>query len=253
VFLTLSKLLDLAFAPLTWALLLLLLAIVARRRARALVVLAAALLVVFSVARVSDALSRTAEHGAVRTARAGVVYDAVILLTGILEPAATRATGELQLNDHSERLLATFDLLRSGRARNALISGGLIEAHPGEVTEAERLARQLEAWGIARDRLVTEDRSRNTRENAVESARIVRERGWKTLLLVTSAAHMPRALGCFRHEGLAPDALPVDYRGGDGQGQSVLPRAEALGESTEALRELAGRAVYWVMGYSAAP
>ena len=98
------------------------------------------------------------------------------------------------------------------------------------------------------DRIVLERGSRNTRENAVESARIVRERGWKTLLLVTSAMHMPRAAASFRAAGLDVDLLPVDHRAGE-QAGNLLPRAEALERSTEALRELAGRAIYRAIRY----
>jgi uncharacterized SAM-binding protein YcdF (DUF218 family) len=60
---------------------------------------------------------------------------------------------------------------------------------------------------------------------------------------------MPRALGCFRAVGLAPDALPVDHRASGGGG-GWLPRAEALSASTEVLRELLGRVVYRVAGFS---
>ena len=108
------------------------------------------------------------------------------------------------------------------------------------------LARQLESWGIARDRLLTEGGSRNTRENAGFSARLVRDHKLTTLVLITSAAHMPRALAAFQAEGLAPDALPVDYRAFDPEkaDERWLPRAQALAASTAALREMMGRIVY---------
>ena len=88
----------------------------------------------------------------------------------------------------------------------------------------QRSSNELIDWGIAPERVVIEDQSRNTRENAVESARVARERGWKTILVVTSAFHMERALGCFRAVGLEVDALPVDQRGYDPGWQSWLPR-----------------------------
>jgi uncharacterized SAM-binding protein YcdF (DUF218 family) len=86
----------------------------------------------------------------------------------------------------------------------------------------------------------------------VESERLVREHGWKTLLLVTSAAHMPRAAGCFAAVGLRPDMLPVDVRISSTplRRMSWLPRVGNLGQSTEALRELVGRVVYEQRGWS---
>ena len=94
-----------------------------------------------------------------------------------------------------------------------------------------------------------ERESRNTRENAERSLRIVRERGWKSLVLVTSAMHMPRAAATFRKAGLDVDLLPVDHRYAPWNG-SWLPRTEALERSSDALRELAGRLVYRAAGYS---
>jgi len=254
VFIALSKLLDVLAAPLTWALLLALAAAAARRRparASALAVASAAVLYVFSAQPVADALMRRAEAPAVSTYRPGVVYDAVIVLSGEVDAAASRASGHLELTAAADRLVAGYELLREGRARVALLSGGSVFPEPGEKSEAELVAATLRGWGIAPDRLVLEGESRNTHENAVEAARIASARGWRSLLLVTSAYHLPRALGCFRQAGLVPDALPVDRRAGDGKGHSWLPRARALDQSTEALREWTGRLVYWAAGYTA--
>jgi len=121
---------------------------------------------------------------------------------------------------------------------------------PGALTEPELLAGALERWGIEPARIVVETRSRNTHENAAESARIAAERGWRSLLLVTSAGHMERALGCFRKAGLTPDTMPVDYRGDpDSSGSAWIPRALFLALSADALREFAGRGVYRLIGY----
>lgn len=256
MFLFLSKLLDVLLSPLAWGLLLSLAALLLRRRARwavALHGLALAVLYAFSIEPVAGGLQRLVEAGAVSTYRPDVVYDAVIVLGGGLDPGATERSGRPEYNAAPERILRGFELLREGRARQMLISGGSLDPRPEAVVEAEVLARQLEAWGIAPERIVTEGRSRNTRENAVESERLVRAHGWKTLLLVTSAAHMPRARGCYAAVGLRPDTLPVDTRVSAAPWRlgSWLPRAGALHASTEALRELTGRVVYRLRGWTA--
>jgi uncharacterized SAM-binding protein YcdF (DUF218 family) len=253
VFLVLSKVLDWLLAPLSWALLLLVGAVLLRRRPRlawALAALAAAVLVVFSAEPVTNRLDRLVERGAVSTYRPEIVYDAVVVLGGMVDTAATRASGELELDARVERLLRAWELVRAGKARAVLVSGGTLDPQRGDVPEADRLAAKLVAWGLPTSQIVVEGSSRNTRENAIESSRIAAARGWHTLLLVTSAAHVPRALGCFRAVGLEPDTLPVDHRAGDGQGESWLPRASALARSTDALRELAGRLVYRIAGYT---
>jgi uncharacterized SAM-binding protein YcdF (DUF218 family) len=130
-----------------------------------------------------------------------------------------------------------------------LLSAGNAFPHPGEAPEAEVLAEWLRQQGVEPERIFLETQSRNTRENALFSAPIITAHGWKRVLLVTSAWHAPRALGCFRAVGLAPDLLPVDHRG-VGQGLGWLPRAGALSASTDALRELLGGLVYRAMGYT---
>lgn len=256
MFLVLSKLLDLFLAPLTWGLLLLLAGLVLRRRrarlAGTLQGVGLALLYAFSIEPVSEGLMRATEAGAVSTYRPDVVYDAVIVLGGGLDPGATERSGHPEYNAAPERILRGFELLREGHAKQVLISGGSLDPRPEAVVEADVLARQLQEWGIAPERIVTEGRSRNTRENALESEPIVRAHGWKTLLLVTSAAHMPRARGCFAAVGLHPDTLVVDVRTSAVPLRlgSWLPRASSLNASTDALRELAGRAVYRLRGWT---
>ncbi len=256
MFLFLSKLLDLLLAPLTWVLLFLALGLlVRRRRARlsgGLQVGALLLLYAFSIEPVAGSLMRLSEAGAVATYRPDVVYDAVIVLGGGLDPGASERTGRPEYNAAPERILRGFELLREGRARQLLISGGSLDPRPEAVIEADVLSRQLQAWGIEPGRIVPEGRSRNTRENAVESEKLVRAHGWKTLLLVTSAAHMPRARGCYEAVGLRVDTLPVDVRASAVPWRlgSWLPRSGALHQSTEVLRELAGRVVYRLRGWT---
>nr|WP_217911229.1 YdcF family protein [Myxococcus sp. AM011] len=252
----LSKVLDLFLAPLTWALLLLVVGgAVLRRRprlSRGLTLAGLGVLYLFSTDVVSTLLTSVAESGAKDTSEPGVTYDAVIVLGGGLDPAATERTGRVEFNAASERVLKGFELVREGRARHVFISGGSLDPRPEAVVEADVLSRLLQEWGVPAERIVTEGRSRNTRENALESERIIRERGWKRLLLVTSAAHMPRAAGCFAAVGLRPDTLPVDARmPATRPGRlSWVPRASSLSQSTDVLRELAGRVVYRLRGWT---
>ncbi len=252
VFVWLSKVLDWFVSPLGWTLVLAAAgALLRRRRAgTACLALSALVLVVFSSDLVADRLMATVEAGARSTWRPEVEYDAVVVLGGMVDPAASRATGDAELNEAADRLVRAFELYRAGRVRNVLLSGGLVFPQPGDVAEADRLAAKLALWGVPPDRIAVERSSRNTRENAIESARLAAAHGWRSLLLVTSAYHAPRALGCFRAVGLELDVLPVDRRAGDGRERAWVPRAFALEKSTDAIRELAGRVVYRVAGYT---
>lgn len=253
MFLWLSQVLGWLVSPLAWALLLALAAALLRRRARAAWALCAgalAVLLAFSNDAIADAIQRSVEGAARSTYRSDVVYDAVVVLGGMVDLAASRATGEVELTDAADRIVRGFELVHAGRARNVVLSAGLVSPRPGDVPEADLLAAKLSLWGIRPAQIVAEAASRNTRENAVEVGRLAAAHGWKSLLLVTSAAHVPRALGCFRAVGLEPDVLPVDFRGGDGRVESWLPQAGALLKSARAIHELAGRAVYRLAGYT---
>jgi uncharacterized SAM-binding protein YcdF (DUF218 family) len=255
MFLSLSKILDLFQGPLTWAGLLVIAGMVLRRRARlALGAQGLGLLVLytFSIEPVAGALMRRAEAGVRATYRPEVVYDAVIVLGGGLDPDATETSGRPEYTAAGDRVLRGYELLREGHARSVLISGGTMDPRPEAAIEAEVIARQLQEWGIEPGRIFTEGSSRNTRENALESRKIIEKQGWKTLLLVTSAAHLPRAYGCFVAAGIRPDTFIADVRAPPGKRPpSWLPRAYHLSASTEALREMAGRWVYRLRGWTA--
>jgi uncharacterized SAM-binding protein YcdF (DUF218 family) len=253
VFFFLSKTLDALLSPLTWAALLVAVGISRgslARRDRWLIASGLGVLVLFSFEPFENALLDALERSAPNTYRADVTYDAVILLGGAVERSSR--PGRPSYNDSVERLLATYDLLRSDRARLAIVSGGAVDSATHDPVEAVVLGGQLVDWGVAPERVIIEPRARNTHENAVESQRIARERGFSRLLVVTSAFHMPRALACFRAVGLPVDALPVDYRAYDAKrfSGSWLPRANYLERSTMVLREWFGRGIYRLRGYA---
>jgi uncharacterized SAM-binding protein YcdF (DUF218 family) len=251
MFFFLSKILDVFFSPLTWGILLCLVGLVRRWRwLRWAPAVASAELVFFSLDPVSNALLVHLEQQAPRSVRRDVTYDAILLLGGLVDHGSTGFYRVPSYNDNVERLLVSYDLLRTGRAKNVIVSGG--SAWSGDrVNEARTLAQQLEDWGIARDRIVMEPRALNTRGNAVESSLLVKRFGYHRLLLVTSAYHMPRALDCFRAVGLKVDALPVDFRAsGPAWPRDWLPRAGHLQTSELVLREMFGRWVYRMRGYA---
>jgi len=254
----LSHVADILFDPLLGALLLLVLSYVLSKRAPrvafALPAVALALLGVLSIPTVANDLQRGLEQPPLTTMKPDVTYDAVIVLGGGVNATITGERGMTAVNESAERVLAAFDLLRTNRARNAIVSGGFWpEAHPSTAEpEARVTARQLVAWGIDPSRLALDEHSVNTHENAVESVRIARERGWTRDLLVTSAAHMQRARGCFGREGFPLDTLSVDFVSYDpiASPSGWLPRAGALAGSTSVIRERVGRLVYRLRGWS---
>lgn len=251
MFYALSKSLDLLASPLTWAMLLALVGpLVALRqpasRARWSPILGACVLYVFSIEPVSNAIIRSLERPppGMRLREVGLVYDAAVVLGGMTDDRATLASGLPSYNGASERMHAAFEVLRDQQAKAVVLSGGSM--YPESPSEARLLLQQLERWGADTSAVVLEEGSRNTRENAALTAPLLRERGAKRVLLITSAFHMRRAVACFEAAGIAVDAYPVDFRAYDParSGGTWLPRSGALFDSTWALHEHVGRLVY---------
>jgi uncharacterized SAM-binding protein YcdF (DUF218 family) len=227
MFFLVSKKLAWVALPWVWAAALLVLAFLARRRralAAALALSACVTLGALAFPPAVNALGGLLSASGTSTMDPEIEYDVAIVLGG-----------------HPARDEAGADVVRRGRARHVLYSGAL-----GPAGVARRRAGFI-ARGVPADRIVIESRSRNTRENAVESARVVAAHGWRTVLIVTSAPHVERAAGCFRRVGLRPDVLAVDAAPLRGR----RPRTLALRRSAELLHEVIGRAVYRLVGYSA--
>jgi MYXO-CTERM domain-containing protein len=138
--------------------------------------------------------------------------DGIVLLGGAVRLAVTRAHGETALNGMATRITETMALSRRYPGVPVLISGGDPRVFAsGGISEAEATRRLLVSMGLDPRRIVLDDRSRNTYENAVDSKTVAKPAPGQTWVLVTSANHMPRAVGCFRAVGwqVVPD--PVDY------------------------------------------
>jgi len=117
------------------------------------------------------------------------------------------------------------------------------------LSEANFLYPLLDYFGIPRERVMLESRSRNTEENAVFSKELVQPKPGERWLLVTSAQHMPRAVGCFRRVGFAVEAYPVAWHTGKRVGLSPADVvSHGLGQLDSAVHEWLGLVVYRLTG-----
>jgi uncharacterized SAM-binding protein YcdF (DUF218 family) len=176
----------------------------------------------------------------------------IIVLGGAVSPQVSAARSQVALNEAAERLTEVAALARQFPESRIVYSGGSASLLYDDGVEAEFAARVLERLGIARGRVMLEARSRNTVENAVFSMAIARPKVGERWLLVTSAYHMPRAIGVFRKAGFAVEAFPVDWRTA-GSGDSLRPFptvADGLRRTDTAAREWIGLATYWLTGKS---
>lgn len=169
--------------------------------------------------------------------------QALVVLGGGVSPPSGKAT-DINLEAAADRVWYAARLFHAGKAPLLLLSGG---ADPGRYafSEARAMAIFLQDLGVPAQALLLEEVSRNTAENAVFSAAVLKARGIRHVLLVTSALHMPRALALFKAQGLQVDPAAADFEA-DNAPPGVLawlPDAEALDGSGRAIKEWVGK---WV-------
>lgn len=176
----------------------------------------------------------------------------IVVLGGSLSPHVSAGRNAVALNEGAERLTVGAELaLRYPDAR-ILFTGGSGALIFEEGAEAEFAMRVFESFGIRRSRVVLEDRSRNTVENALFSKELAQPKAGERWLLVTSAYHMPRSIGIFRKAGFAVEPYPVDWRT-SGTEDALRPfptLSEGLRRTDVAVREWVGLVAYWLTGKS---
>lgn len=160
--------------------------------------------------------------------------DAIVVLGG----------GKLPVDDWSRattRAGTGLTLWREGLAPLLLVSGS---------DQASQLAEGYEVSGVPIRDLRVEASSTNTHENARNSAAILRANGSSEILLVTSAIHMRRAAGAFRHEGVTVSPVPsADAHARLARAPAWLPRRDALTLTARCLREYVALWVYRERGW----
>jgi uncharacterized SAM-binding protein YcdF (DUF218 family) len=162
---------------------------------------------------VSDLLMRPLQREAREAAdqAAPCCYAAIVVLGGGVYPAVPPWVPDPDLGSAADRVWMAARLYRRGLAPKVIVSGGNILAQHGGVpstTEAEAMRRFLTELGVPDSAIVMEARSINTRDNIAFVRAMVQD---DPVALVTSAYHMPRALGLARRNGLNVSAFPTDW------------------------------------------
>ena len=178
------------------------------------------------------------------------VDGAVVLGGGILIDVA-EARGQPSFGATMERFAAIPQLLHHYPEARLVFTGGSPGGEQG-ANEATAVAGFLADQGVPEGRVILDHRARSTRDNAVVSLLLARPLHGETWLLVTSAAHMPRAMGVFRGAGWPePTPWPVDYRTVGRTELLAEPRlGERLDELDQAAYEWYGLAYYRLLGYT---
>jgi uncharacterized SAM-binding protein YcdF (DUF218 family) len=209
--------------------------------------LALVVIYVSSVPFTSELLTRRLECGYAPTVvtEAGPA-DAVIVLGGILGPSTPPgAVGNW--SESVERYEAGVALVQAGRVQHLVFTGAQREWRGRPSTEGAELARFATARGVPPERIVVTRLIDNTAGEATAVAELLRANGWKRVILVTSAWHMPRAEMLFRKAGVDCIPFAVDFHSDPGRSWRALdfiPSGTGWMGTEFALREWYGYAFY---------
>lgn len=250
MFFFLSKLLVFLLSPFVWVFVLLLLSLYLKKRKYGKKFLLAGIIVLyfFSNSFIRKEVYRYWEYPFTTIDRN---YDYAVVLGGfsLYDYEASRLT----FSDSGDRLFQAYQLYQQGKVRKILLTGGSGSVLHPEKTEADKVKNFLMALKVPEQDIILENASRNTHENAVNTAEwIAKNDPAGSCLLVTSATHMRRSLGCFKKAGLKVFPYTTDRLTEPRQYDPenlFIPNAENFEKWNYVIKEIVGIAVYKLRGF----
>ncbi|MBI5164390.1 MAG: YdcF family protein [Magnetospirillum sp.] len=219
------------------------------RLGRALLVSASLAMIALAVLPLTEWLLGPLEDRFPQPSNIPAHVDGIIVLGGAIDPVTSALRGQVAVGGAVERLTGMVALARQFPAARIIFTGGSGSLTNTELKEAEPTRRFLAEIGFDISRVVFEAESRNTRENAVFSTRLMQPQAGETWLLVTSAVHMPRSVGVFRAVGWPVTAWPVDYLS-TGRPRLQFNPGAGRGALAGALHEWTGLIAYRLRGWT---
>jgi uncharacterized SAM-binding protein YcdF (DUF218 family) len=187
--------------------------------------------------------------------------EAIVLLGGGTEPSHSPRSA-VEMNAAGDRMIHAADLFHSGSAPIILLSGGNISwMESTENSPAADMREILLKLGIPEEKMILQNKSQNTFEDAKYSAEILNSLKIKRILLVTSAMHMPRSVALFEKQGFDVIPSPTDFTiTMEGWNKTfspnfetfltnLLPNSSSLGLTTNVLKEYIGMMMYQWQGW----
>lgn len=180
-------------------------------------------------------------------------YDVAVVLGGFTD-LSKQPRDRVYLSQGADRLMHAIFLYRMGKVKKIMASGGSGILNFNDATEAERIHQVLLTCQVDTHDILLEPEARNTYENALYSARILKERfPGKRILVFTSAFHCRRSQACFAKQGLKVDMFPVDFRyydPGFNFEKALIPNDGAWAKWSLLIHEVAGYLIYKLNDYA---
>lgn len=189
--------------------------------------------------------------------------DAIVIIGGALHPDLPPRQN-VEVGEAGDRIFHGANLYNAGHAPMIIASGGWVTLYwdPGDYrSEAAEMKRLLQQLGVPENAILVEYQSQNTKENAEFTAAVASDHDVNTIILVTTARHMPRAAAVFEKEGFEVIPAPTDYfvtgdpditNGNLGKNLTLInsvPQAKFLDVTTKSMKEYIGLVYYWLRGW----
>jgi uncharacterized SAM-binding protein YcdF (DUF218 family) len=159
---------------------------------------------------------------------------------------------EVAMTEAAERIYRAMALFRSGKIDTIIVSGGAASITGKLKPESIYVRQYLLQQGFDSGRIFIDTSSKNTFENARETAKILQKLGNRKVLLITSAFHIPRSVKCFQKAGVQVLPHSVQFISNPKRGyifsDYVVPSSEALFHFDALIKEWVGYAVYRISG-----
>lgn len=186
--------------------------------------------------------------------------DAIVLLGGFSAPSREEV-GQLHFNHSADRAVTALELIRLEKSTLLVVGGSALTVDGEPFAEADLLKGILTSWKSGEPEVISLGGCKHTRHEAEKVAKLAQERGWKRVLLVTSASHMKRAVGVFlTTTGLeiipVPSAFLTSVSIVTADSTDIVPRAAGFVKLENWLHEQIGWRVYrwrgWISDEAAA-
>ncbi len=183
--------------------------------------------------------------------------DAIVVLGGATAPQIAPRPW-VEVLEAGDRILYGARLYNQGKAPKLILSGGRVTWRGGSgASEADDMKALAMAMNVPETDIVLEGASLNTRQNALNVQPILKEHAIDSVLLVTSAIHMPRSMAIFKKLGINAIPAPTDYlvptespiNTIEGRILALIPDAKSTFQFTNALKEYVGFVIYRLRGW----
>ncbi len=257
MFFTLSKIIDFILLPITWLIVFCLISLLSKSAKTKKIAGISGLLILLlgSNGYVVNQIQSAYEMPQISLEPQAHYPLAVVLGGGMIRPTQEDPT-RINLAESSDRCMQAALLFKSGKINRILITGGNTTIGNLKIDKSEEtiyVKRLFIELGIPADSILTETQSKNTRENAIYSKKIIDSLKINTpVLLITSAYHMRRASACYEKEKIQIIPYSVDNKKKDTQMgilESIIPTEKELHKLSILIHEMFGYLMYKIMGY----